>query len=220
MTRMRSSAIVLIIALGAALVLAAGCGGGGSDGGSNSYLPLTLGSTWAYTMTLGPGLVPAQIPGGTDFPYTETVVGIADLQGVQYASVLSRREAVDPYPERSWQQFRREDTVAIYARVGDPGYDLPVLMLPPTVGETWTDPTFAGVVYTTVASAERVTVPAGTFTCVRVEQEYDTEVDGGQETVHVTVRSWYARGVGLVRDETLEDDTVTSTLVLESYTVE
>jgi len=34
------------------------------------------------------------------------------------------------------------------------------------------------------------------------------------------VRSWYARGVGLVRDETLEDDTVTSTLVLQSYTVE
>ncbi len=221
MTRMRSNAIVVTIALGTALVLAGGCGGGGGgDGGSNSYLPLTLGSTWSYTLTLGPGLVPAQIPGGTDFPYTETVVGVADLQGTQYASVLSVRGAVDPWPERSWQQFRRETGAAIYARVGDPGYDLPILMLPPTAGETWSDPTSAEVTYTTVATAERVTVPAGTFTCVRVEQEYDTEVEPGQGTVHVTVRSWYARGVGLVRDETLEDETVTSTLVLESYTVE
>ncbi len=217
---MRSKAVILIIALSGGLILAAGCGGGGGNAGSNSYLPLTLGNTWSYTMTLAPGLVPAQIAGGTEFPYSETVVGIADLQGTQYAAVLSRREAVDPYPERSWQQFRREDAEAIYARVGDPGYDLPILMLPPTVGETWSDPTFAGVTYTTVSTTERVTVPAGTFTCVRVEQEYDTVVEGSEDTVHVTVRSWYARGVGLVRDETLEDDTVTSTLVLENYEVE
>jgi len=229
MTRMRSNAIVLIIALGAALVLAAGCGGGGGDGGSNSYLPLTLGSTWTYTLTLGPGLVPAQIPGGTDFPYTETVVGIADLQGTEYASVLSVRGAVDPWPERSWQQFRRESAQSIYARVplvdretGEviSSYDLPILMLPPAAGLSWSDPQDSQVVFAVAATADRVTVPAGTFTCVRVDRDEDTIPDGDEEPVHYTVRSWYARGVGLVRDETLEDDTVTSTLVLQSYTVE
>jgi len=201
--------------------MVAGCGGGGGgDSPATSYLPMEVGNTWDYTLTLAPGLVPAQIQDGQQFPYHESVIGVAELQGTSYYVVQARREAVGEYPERIWQQFRREDREAIYARIGDPAYDLPILKLPPQRGDSWADPVFPEVMFTTAAVAEQVTVPAGTFTCVRVDQEYDTTVEGSDSPVHVTVRSWYARGVGLVRDETLEDNIVTSTLELESYHVQ
>jgi len=217
---MRGTFAVAVAALGVVTVIVAGCGGGGGNGASNSYLPMATGNTWDYTLTLAPGMVPAQIPGGQEFPYNESVIGAADLQGTEYYAVQARRDAVGEHPERIWQQFRREDAQGIYARVGDPAYDLTILRLPPRAGDTWTDPIFSEVTFATAAVAEQVTVPAGTFTCVRVEQEYDTTPDGAQSPVHITVRSWYARGVGLVRDETLEDSDLTSTLRLESYSVQ
>lgn len=211
--------IPLIAALTLTVAVLAGCGGGGGGGNpaSTSYLPLAVGNTWDYVLTLAPGLQPAQIPGGTQFPYHETVTGVAELQGTRYFAIQARREAVDPYPEGVWQQFRRADQQAIYARVGDPAYDLPILMLPPTQGATWTDPFFPDVTYTTRAVAAPVNVPAGQFSCVRVDEEYDYVPEEDASPIHVTVRSFYARGIGLVRDETLEDGQVTSTLELVSY---
>jgi len=214
---MRPAAIALIAALAITSAMLAGCGGGSDGPGSSSYLPMAVGNSWDYTLTLAPGITPAQIPGGTEFPYHETVTGVATLQGTRYFAIQARREAVDPYPEGVWQQFRREDLQALYARVGDPAYDLPILMLPPIAGETWTDPLFPAVSYTTVAVAVPVTVPAGQFTCVRVDEEYDYVPAENESPIHVAVRSFYARGVGLVRDETLEDGVVTSTLQLVSY---
>ncbi len=232
---MRGTFAVAIAALGVVTVIVAGCGGGGGgNGGSTSYLPMATGNTWDYTLTLAPGMVPAQIPGGQEFPYNESVIGtfVADLQGTEYYVVQARRDAVGQHPERIWQQLRREDAQAIYARVSllDPdtgvvigAYDLPILMLPPTLGQIWTDPEFPEDTFTTSAVAEQVTVPAGTFTCVRVDWERDREraqQREGESPLHITVRSWYARGVGLVRDETLEDSDLTSTLQLESYSVQ
>ena len=66
--------------------------------------------------------------------------------------------------------------------------------------------------------AERVTVPAGTFSCVRVEETWEQAVDGGSPIVH-TIKSWYARGVGLVKDETWEDDAKTSMIELTAHTI-
>ena len=220
---MRSAPWALVAALALTGALA-GCGGGGGGGGnpaSTSYMPLAVGNTWDYILTLAPGLEPAQISGGTRFPYHETVTGVATLQGTRYFAIQARREAVDPYPEGVWQQFRREDREAIYARVGDPAYDLPILKLPPVKDATWTDPYFPAVTYTIVAVAAPVSVPAGQFTCVRVDEEYDYQPEDPEDPdaspIHVTVRSFYARGIGLVRDETLEDGVVTSTLELVSY---
>lgn len=214
-------AILALIATGAvACILLAGCGGGGGGGGSSSYLPMAVGNSWDYILTLAPGVEPAQIEGGTQFPYHERVTGVAILQGTRYFAIQARREAVDPYPEGVWQQFRREDLHGIYARVGQPAYDLPILMLPPRTGATWTDPFFPDVTYTIVSVASPVTVPAGQFTCVRVDEEYDYVPEDAQSPIHITVRSYYARGVGLVRDETLEDGVLTSTLELTGYTLQ
>jgi len=219
-------ALLIALSIGLAAVLA-GCGGGdsggggnggGGNGGSTSYLPMKLGNTWHYRMTLAPDVVPAQATGNQLFDYHEEVIGIASLSGKDYFIVRSTRDATAQYPERVWQQIRREDREAIYARVGDPAYDLPVLMLPPQRGESWSDPFFAEVTFTVAAVGEQVTVPAGTFGCVRVEERWEEAVVGGAPITHV-IKSWYARGVGLVKDETWEDEAKTSMIELTSYTI-
>ncbi len=218
---MKRCAVVLSV-LVTMVALTAGCGGGGGEddggpGGSDSYLPLAIGNRWDYTFTLAPDVVPTQAGENQEFPYHETVVGFASLAGAEYYVIETVREAALGYAESKWQQFRRETEDAIEARVGDPAYDLPVLRLPPVQGDTWTDPFFPEVTFTVAATDEQVTVTAGTFRCVRVDQEYDKMLEGEQSPVHITVRSWYARGVGMVQEETLEDDAVTSSLELLSY---
>lgn len=230
---MRSAPWALVAALVLTMAALAGCGGGGGGGGnpaSTSYMPLAVGNTWDYILTLAPGLEPAQISGGTRFPYHETVTGVATLQGTRYFAIQARREAVDPYPEGVWQQFRREDREAIYSHVSliDPdtgavvvAYDRPFLKLPPVKDATWTDPYFPDVTYTIVAVAAPVNVPAGQFTCVRVDEEYDYQPEDPEDPpIHVVWRSFYARGIGLVRDESLEDGRVISTLELVSYSLQ
>jgi len=210
---------LIITGIGLALI-AAGCGGGGGNGGgpNTSHLPMKLGNTWDYRMTLAPDVIPAQATENQLFDYHEVVIGIAGLDGVDYFLVRSTRDATDQYPERVWQQIRREDNDGIYARVGDPAYDLPVLMLPPRQGNTWTDPFFPEVVFTVAAVGEQVTVPAGTFSCVRVEETWEQAVDGGDPIAH-TIKSWYSRGVGLVKDETWEGDAKTSMIELTAHTI-
>lgn len=224
---MRSAPWALVAALALTMAALAGCGGGGGNPASNSYMPLAVGNTWDYILTVHPDyLETKQIPGGVEFAYHETVTGLATLQDRRYFSVQGRRDARDapPYPELVFQQFRREDRQAIYARVGDPAYDLPFLKLPPAEGATWTDPYFPAVIYTIKAVAAPVSVPAGQFTCVRVDEEYDYQPEDPEDPdaspIHVTVRSFYARGIGLVRDETFEDGVVTSTLELVSYSLQ
>ncbi|MGC9320080.1 MAG: hypothetical protein ACP5KN_18760 [Armatimonadota bacterium] len=219
--------VLLAVSL-AALVVAAGCGGGGGDGqtpGSTSYLPMAVGNTWDYTMTLAPDLIPAQAGENLQFAYHETVTGTADLQGEAYYVIRTVREAGGGYEESTWQQYRRVSDDALYARVAvrsDEGivqrwYDLPLLMLPPRTGEVWQDPQFEDVTFTTVSVNETIQVPAGTFRCVQVDREFDDTPPGEDSPIHVLTRSYYARGVGLVRDEIREDDVVTSTLELISY---
>jgi hypothetical protein len=64
-----------------------------------------------------------------------------------------------------------------------------LLVLPLRVGATWEDQGWAA----TVCGSERVTVPAGDYHAIRVE-EVMRVTDG-----EVTVTSWYASGVGLVK---------------------
>ena len=92
MTTGRAVLITLGIALAATL---AGCGGGdsGGNGGSTSYLPMKLGNTWQYRMTLAPDVVPAQATENQLFDYHEEVIGIAELSGNDYFIVRSTRDA-------------------------------------------------------------------------------------------------------------------------------
>ncbi|MEA3402643.1 MAG: hypothetical protein U9R79_15495 [Armatimonadota bacterium] len=225
---MRSMRNALMLLSLSAVIVTAGCGGGGGDGqspGSTSYLPMAVGNTWDYTMTLAPDLIPAQNGQNQEFAYHETVIGTADLQGQAYYVIRTVREAGEGYEESTWQQYRRVDDEALYARVAvrsEEGiiqrwYDLPLLMLPPIEGQTWKDPEFEDVTFTTASVNETIQVPAGTFRCVQVDREFDDTPPGEDSPVHVLIRSYYARGVGLVRDETREDGVVTSTLELLTY---
>lgn len=228
---MRFARIALVITATAALVAFAGCGGGGVGGGnpgSTSYLPMSVGNTWDYTLTLASDLVPVQVDQSRQFPYHETVTGTATLGETAYYVIETVREAAHGFEESRFQQFRRVDDEAVYARasVRDPEsglvvktYDLPFLQLPPVEGETWQDPEFPDTTFTTVSTSERVTVPAGTFTCVRVDQESDFVPEGEEDPVHFVVSTWYAQGVGIVKDATREDDVLTSKLELLSYVV-
>jgi hypothetical protein len=180
---------------------------------------MTVGNSWDYLMTFAPDIVPVQEQQNQLFDYHETIIGIATLSENDYFLFRSVRDATDQYPERVWQQIRRQTDEAIYARVGDPAYDLPVLMLPPREGETWTDPIFPEVTFTTAAVGEQVTVPAGTFSCVRVEQNYEVTPEEG-DPIQMTIKSWFSRGVGLVKDETWEDDVRTTMVELTAHTVE
>jgi hypothetical protein len=213
-----------LVALGVALALiATGCGGGGGGNGdgpaSTSYLPMQVGNTWQYRMTLAPDITPTQEQPNQVFDYHETITGTEGLDEPEYFIFRSVREATDQYVERAWQQIRRETDEAIYARVGNPAYDLPVLMLPPRDGDLWTDPFFPEVTFEVTAVNEQVTVPAGTFTCVRVEQQYELPLEGGGSVVELT-RTWFARGVGQVKQQTLDDGVLTAMIELTDYSLE
>jgi|LSQX01.3.fsa_nt_gb hypothetical protein len=216
---MNNSRLLALFCLLTISLIATGCGGGGGDSPeSRSYLPLEVGNRWDYRMTLAPDVVPAQAAQNQIFDYHETVIGTANLQGEEYYIIQSVREATQEYPQLVYQQARRETEEAIWARVGDPAYDLPVLMLPPTAGETWQDPEAPEFTIATAAVGDQVTVPAGTYSCVRVEQSWERPIEGS-DPVRMLVKQWFARGVGVVKDETYEDDVKTSMIELLTATI-
>ncbi len=184
-----------------------------------SYMPMAVGNRWDYLMTLASGLTPAQAGENQLFDYHEEVTGTVILRGTDYFLIEATRDATDEHPERVWEQIRRETGGAIYARVGNPAYDLPILMLPPQEGMTWPDPFFPEVSFTITGVGEEVTVPAGTFDCVRVEESWEQQVDD-ESAITNRVIGWYARGVGLVKDETWEGDVKTSMIELTEYSVQ
>lgn len=217
-------------------LLAAGCAGGGDTNGNggngapDSYLPLTVGNSWHYLMTLAPDTEPIvieQVGENQLFDYHETVVQSWNYEGVRYGLIEAKREETEDYPEHQGQLIMGVGEEAVYARlalldetgqvvVGE--IDVPYLMLPPQEGETWEDLEYGGTC-TTGAVDEEVTVPAGTFTCVRVEQAWEGPADGEGSGVEYVIRRWYAQGVGLVKDETWEGDAKTSMIELTEYTV-
>ena len=217
----------MFIAAGLGLgLMISGCGGGGGNGGGSdpdSYLPLEVGNSWEYRMTLAPGLIPAQVEQNQEFDYHETVIGIGVDQGLQHFVIQAVREETETYPELETFQLRRVDANAIYARLPlfDDAhnftgyYDSPHLKLPPRLGDTWEDPEVEAS-FTTAAVDEQITVPAGTFSSVRVEQS--SSIPGPDGTsLPFTIKTWYALGVGIVKDETWEGDVKTSMIELREY---
>lgn len=245
---------LLIAASLLALLLAAGCEGGGGDDlpdSSDSYLPLAVGNSWNYLMTLAPDVepfVPEQAGENQLFDYHETVEPPVTIEGVEYFLIRTLREATDEWDAYPQEQLRRITRDAVYSRLlfldEDENLqyeDVIQLRLPPRVGDTWHDE-WLGATFTTVAIDEQVTVPAGTFNCVRVEMsmlvpehadgEYEgtnvvaqsEEDQGGSgengDGVLLVVKTWYARGVGIVRDQTWEDDAKMAMIELTEYTVQ
>jgi hypothetical protein len=138
-----------------------------------------------------------------------TVIGSEILEGRQYWAVQAELVA----DGTSTVQHMRIDATGLYAyrEVDGQVSDICLLKLPPRVGDTWTVPGDEQIIFTTEATDDAVSVPAGDFECVRVSQ-----VDNTSEPPY-TLLTWFAYGVGLVQDNTLEGDTLTSELKLISY---
>jgi hypothetical protein len=195
-----------------AALLGGGCGtfarGGGSRHHSDSYLPLEVGAVWRYLVTRDDG---------------QRGSGTVRIEGIDYAASRSdapeyrvREDLLDgtiwSWEDREPDRVRREqreledrsDMV-----VGEESYDPPDTVLDERpehlrLGATWSEaffetaPNIKGrpkskrveVKWEVESVTDQVTVPAGTFTCLRVRRA---------EKHRPPIVSWYARGVGLVR---------------------
>jgi hypothetical protein len=201
-----------------------GCGGGGGGGLQSdlrSYLPMADQNSWTYDLRIRADLiVPSQEhPGWNNFVQTEDITGIAQFAGTDYFVFSVTREEAGAFPEATWTQFRRLDRHGVYARDLLQAVDLTLLQTPPTVGDTWDHPLDENVTYETTNVAAQVTVPAGTFDCVVVTMVDTTPMPDHPEWVPYTVRTWFAKGVGIVRDRTFEgpDEDMTSEIQLRAY---
>jgi hypothetical protein len=214
--------------------LAAGCGG--SAGATNStgsetgdaaappgnYLPLAVGMSWSYNVT-GPSGAAGQGTIAVEASENAPMAGQAALRvhttlpdGGSLAWEQTSGSTVVRYEE---QQLSQTGSVIV-----DKQYMPPILVLDESAahlvsGATWTEsyeqlktPSSKGKatkeqnVWTVQAVDESVTVPAGTYTCIRVSRNHTTS-----QTPSTQVE-WYALGVGKVKatgagpynDETLE----------------
>jgi len=207
---MKSAYMATVIEIAIAALLVTGCGGGG-DGGPQSdltsYLPMAVGNNWSYDLRIRADLiVPTQAhPGWNVFVQTEEITGTALLQGTSYFVFQITRLANATYPELAYApQYRRVDAQGVHARYPADPADFTLLQTPPQVGDTWADGVFPNITYETVAIGEQVTVPAGTFDCVKVEMFDPDALSGDGEYRFQRVDTWFAQGVGIVKDETWE----------------
>lgn len=204
---MKTAYLAAAGALAIIILGAAGCAssGGGTQSDLSSYLPMAVGNTWTYDLRIRADMDPMQEhPGWNLFTETHEITGTAQLQGTDYFVFRIVRQATPDFPEKVDTQFRRTDHNGVYARDWDNGMDFTMLRTPPHAGDTWSDTVYPNITYQTIATDEVVTVPAGTFHCVRVRMEdADARSDNG-DYQFLRVESWFARGVGLVKDETWE----------------
>lgn len=202
-----------------AAVLAAGCGPGNTlcpGDGSTRYLPLAVGAQWTYSV-VEPG-----VPAGTK---TNTVEAQEMLTGSKAGVTAFRvRTAKQGEGDHvSWQEVVGDRVVRhrelTYATTGTA--QLEELYLPSrlrvdqaaaraTAGASWaesyTERTSSLVTQTTpvevakdetwtTAGTETITVPAGTFTTLKVRKVSTAGGTAGSDKTY-----WYAQGVGKVKE--------------------
>jgi hypothetical protein len=199
--------------------LAVACGGG-SGGGGRTPPPkfvapdgpvlgrLTAGSTWTYQVTdpiqgtyqkqvvvLGPATLPGT--GQATTQLRETAAGVETLAWHSDADGLFLK----------WREEERVGGLLTKTTDWAPGV-MKYLSRAAPAGWTWQSDARETVTYpdgtkavsdvsyvwTVVSASDRITVPAGTFDCVKV-----TKVN--QDKVDKTKTYWFAAGVGKVREE-------------------
>ncbi|MBX9583013.1 MAG: hypothetical protein K2X87_22130 [Gemmataceae bacterium] len=168
---------------------------------TTDLFPTKLGSVWVYKL-------------GTE-EVTVTVTGTETFGGKECARF---EEKVGSGPATKYLHFVAADGV-FRARVNAVAVDPPLklLPLPADKGTAWVVDSKVGTVrvkgeFKVRAVDEKVTVPAGDFTCVFVEGP-DVDIAGTK----TAVRQYYAPGTGLVK-EVLEAGGVASVRELKSYT--
>ncbi len=220
-----------------AATFALGCGGGTNAtplpasgpkeaGASGNYLPMTVGTTWTYNITSGSG---ATGQGTTTVEAAENAPA-AGQPALRVHTVLLDGGTM------SWEQtsgstvvrYEEQQLSQTGAVVLDKQYMPPILVLDESAahlmsGATWSEdymelktPSTKGKAtketadWTVEAVGESVTVPAGTYSCIRVRRNHTTS------KMPSNTVSWYAPGVGKVQetgagqfdDQTLELATV------------
>jgi hypothetical protein len=202
------------------VLLLAGCGGTGggsapavgtsSAAPAGDYLPLSVGAVWTYQTTALSG---ASGQATVTVEAAENAPG-GGQAGLRVHSVLPDGGTI------AWEQtsgsavvrFEEQQLDANGAVVVDKRYSPPILVLDEstehlTSGAAWTEsymeaktPTSKKATtkekadWTVEAVNDSVTVPAGSYTCVRVRRNHTSS-----KTPSTTV-SWYAIGVGKVKE--------------------
>jgi hypothetical protein len=211
-----------VVVVSAGLIWGCGGGGGGTSasstpgpgtaeaGASGNYLPMTVGIKWSYNI--------ASVSGATG--QGTVAVEAADTAPNAGQAALRVHEVLLDGGTLDWVQtsgsgvvrYEEQQLSQAGAIIVDKQYTPPILVLDEsaahlTSGATWTEnykelktPSTKGkatketAVWTVEAVGESVTVPAGTYTCIRVSRNHTTS-----QTPSTTVR-WYAPGVGEVKE--------------------
>lgn len=167
----------------------------------NEYYPLTVGTTWVY-----------KVAGN------ETTVRVAGVERLGKEDCLRMETAVAGGKVSELLAVRADGVYRVKVKDDALKNPVKVLAFPVKLGAAWDiDSGFGGVdikgKMTVKGLREKVKTPAGEFEAVLVESS-DVEVGGAK----VQMRFWYAKGVGLVRQEfTLTEGNVT-TLELSKFT--
>jgi hypothetical protein len=205
----RKSIMVLAL-LGLAGIVLIGCGGGGDGGGgstlASSYTPHSVGSMWTYIVTLSSGgsytqtkTIPQSTASDWIVKYEYSNSSMYDLQAVNDTNgeVMS----VDAY-------YNNADDSLAYTYI----YSPPMLLVPSDMtpgaaafsASTWTyssgGSSSTGTITRSISvdSIESVTVPAGTFTAVKISTTITRTPSSGSPSQTMETR-WYAQNIGWVK---------------------
>jgi hypothetical protein len=206
----------------AALAALSACGnetvtpGGDDDGGGGTgrYLPLSVGSTWTWRVTDS---------AGTSYDKVSTVEAMEDVGGAKAGTMAYRVRTTGSGGDTvSWQEdtgtaivrhreqdFRVDGTMktdSVYTpyklRVDESAahlaagvdYQLSFTEVATKIADGTSQTLQKGETWSVVAVDEKVTVPAGTFTCLHLMRVGTDDAAGAGKEY------WFARGVGKVKE--------------------
>jgi hypothetical protein len=153
---------------------------------SADYMPLTVGNSWRYRDR------------NTDEAYTNTVTGVREEAGVswfvisnEWGESLRRKDVFGDVFRRfefAGEQVYGEGTLDRDRLVGRNWQSRTTFQDP--AGNVWVDQVW----YRIESTSATVVTPAGTFVCILTQAAGDTEFADG------VIETWYADGVGIVRE--------------------
>jgi hypothetical protein len=184
--------MLIVAATAAALLAGASC-----NSNAGSILPTTVGSTWHTESSTLEGTTTAALDTIETAVTTTTVSEKANLTNgkevVKFTSetTVHQRTPDSTYTTSSYWWLREEaGVIRFYAALDDTVGDT-VMMSEPAVGQSWN----MEVGTSMVVGQEDVTVPAGTY-----KKAWKVKTVMNLGIITVDVYSWYARGVGNVKN--------------------
>lgn len=227
-----SKGVLVALSFACAAAGAVGCSSSGAatssagatpgDGGATNYLSLAVGTVWTYDITrtsagTGQGKIAVE---------AQDTAPMSGQSGVRVRTTLldGMTLAWDQTSSSSVIRYEEQQLDLMGNLLSDKQYMPDILVLDESAahlvaGATWTEsykqlktPSTKGkatkeqAVWTVESTDDSVTVPAGTYTCIRVSRTHTTS------STSTTAVEWYAVGVGKVKatgagpsnDQTLE----------------